>query len=407
MVFLSGAFRQRAASALEPNQVIVIANTQMEQSLKAAQHYCAKRNVPAENVLALPLGTQLADTISRGDYQVRLAEPIRARLRGGDGTIKCLLMVYGVPYKVAGRGMLNEQGDKLKELKLLLEQEKDKLGQDVTPADNNGSEHTQQSDHLITHLQSQIDLIEGRETDASVDSELSMVLCGPYELYRWQPNRLNKDAGENDANTIMVCRLDGPDAEIAMRLVDKAIAGERNGLKGTACIDSRGIENSSKPSVLARYDQSLRELAVIAKFRTSLIVKEERTSKLFEAGACPDTAIYCGWYSLRKYVDAFDFVDGAIGFHIASFEAVQLHDPNSTQWCPAMLKDGVTATIGAVAEPYLHSFPLPKDFFLELFEGRCLVEAYYRTAPFNSWRLVLIGDPLYTPFKVNHRAGPL
>jgi uncharacterized protein (TIGR03790 family) len=64
-----------------------------------------------------------------------------------------------------------------------------------------------------------------------------------------------------------------------------------------------------------------------------------------------------------------------------------------------MLADGVTATLGAVAEPYLHSFPRPSAFFVELFNGRCLVEAYYYTKPFNSWQLVLIGDPLYRPFK--------
>ncbi|MHC4648832.1 MAG: TIGR03790 family protein [Planctomycetota bacterium] len=88
-----------------------------------------------------------------------------------------------------------------------------------------------------------------------------------------------------------------------------------------------------------------------------------------------------------------------MGYHIASLEAENLRDPNSSRWCPAMLADGITATLGAVAEPYLHSFPEPKAFFLQLFDGRCLVEAYYLTKPFNSWQLVLIGDPLYRPFK--------
>jgi uncharacterized protein (TIGR03790 family) len=130
-----------------------------------------------------------------------------------------------------------------------------------------------------------------------------------------------------------------------------------------------------------------------------MTVKEERTEKLFEPNSCPRTAIYCGWYSLKKYVDSFDFVDGAIGYHISSLEAVDLRDTNSTEWCPSMLEHGVTATLGAVAEPYLSSFPQPKEFFLELFNGHCLVEAYYHTNPFNSWQMVLIGDPLYRPFK--------
>jgi uncharacterized protein (TIGR03790 family) len=128
-------------------------------------------------------------------------------------------------------------------------------------------------------------------------------------------------------------------------------------------------------------------------------IKEEQTGKLFMSGSCPQTAVYCGWYSLGKYVDAFDFVDGAVGFHIASIEAKKLRDPNSSTWCAAMLADGITATLGAVDEPYLHTFPQPKAFFAELFKGGCLVEAYYHTKPFNSWQLVLIGDPLYRPFK--------
>ena len=141
--------------------------------------------------------------------------------------------------------------------------------------------------------------------------------------------------------------------------------------------------------------------------QTVLKVKEEQTVKLFQAGQCPNTAIYCGWYSLEKYIDAFDFADGAIGYHIASLEAADLRDPQSRQWCPAMLSDGITATFGAVDEPYLHSFPKPKDFFAELIKGRCLVEAYYHSKPFNSWQLILIGDPLYTPFKVtSHQLTP-
>jgi hypothetical protein len=51
-----------------------------------------------------------------------------------------------------------------------------------------------------------------------------------------------------------------------------------------------------------------------------------------------------------------------------------------------------------VAEPYLSAFPNPEEFFLELIEGKCLVEAFYHSQPFCSWQMMLIGDPLYTPF---------
>jgi len=386
-----------AGFALEPNEILVIANSEVAASVRIAQYYCRKRGVPAGNNLTLPLGTGLSYTITRLDYDKQLASPIREKLFTLEfaGKIRCLLTTYGVPIKVGGRAPLKGQEDKLQRLKELAEREKSKIQQ----LKKNGSARQKGTvNHKLLQLQSEIDRIIGRETGASVDSELSMVLFGNYELYRWQPNILKGNVLDLSFSTLMVCRLDGPGEGIVRGLVDKAIAAEKASLTGIAYIDSRGIADDNKLNSPGYFDQSLRELAAFTRLRTKMVVKEERTGTLFAAGACPRTAIYCGWYSLKKYIDAFDFVDGAIGYHISSLEAVELRNPESSQWCPAMLKDGITATLGAVNEPYLHSFPEPKAFFLELFSGRCLVEAYYRTKPFNSWQLVLIGDPLYKPF---------
>jgi uncharacterized protein (TIGR03790 family) len=391
------------SQALEPNEILVIANSDIVQSVQIADYYCVKRQVPIENFFALPLGTTLTDTISRDNYEKQLAEPIRQKLLSLEfaGKIKCLLTTYGIPIKVGGRGPLQGRQDKLKQLEKLALQEKNKLEQLEQNGAADSTKQKKNVNYKLKKLQSDIDRITGKETAASVDSELSMVLFGEYELYRWQPNRLKDTVLGLSLNTVMVSRLDGPGLRIAKALVDKAIAAEQTTLKGSAYIDSRGISDDKKPYSFGHFDQSLRDLAVLTRLRTEMSVKHERTEQLFAPASCPRTAIYCGWYSLRKYVDAFDFVDGAIGYHISSLEAVDLRDPNSSQWCPAMLTDGITAKLGAVAEPYLSAFPEPKAFFLELFRGRCLVEAYYYTKPFNSWQLVLIGDPLYKPFKKN------
>lgn len=251
---------------------------------------------------------------------------------------------------------------------------------------------------LLARLYADINDIKGVETNASVDSELSMVMFDDYSLYRWQKNELKRRSFMLGAKTLMVSRLDGPGADIATGLVDKAISAESTGLKGNVYIDS-GYSLVKKPVQYKQYDQLLLETALMIKQRSKMNVVQEKTAGLFPPGSCPETALYCGWYSLRKYVDAFDFVDGAIGFHIASLEAVNLRNVTSNQWCPAMLNDGITATIGAVAEPYLSAFVDPKRFFLELIKGRTLVEAYYRAKPYNSWQMLLIGDPLYKPFK--------
>jgi uncharacterized protein (TIGR03790 family) len=400
LIFLALIF-YKPASALEPHEILVIANKDRTESGLIARYYCNKRGVPDNNILALPLGTNLNDTISRDNYEKQLIEPIRKRLLAPEslGTIRCLLTTYGVPIKVTGRGPMRNQEDKLRELEASIEQEQKKIEQ-LKQNGLAGSAEYKQSSRRLAQLQIQIDRINGKETNASVDSELSMVLFEGYDLYRWQPNILKNDVLGLSFRTLMVSRLDGPNDQIAIGLVDKAIEAEKTGLKGIAYIDSRGIV---RKDVYGHFDQSLRDLATLTQSQTEIPVKEEQTAKLFAPGTCRQTAIYCGWYSLKKYVDAFEFVDGAIGYHIASFEAANLRDPNSSQWCPSMLKDGITATLGAVSEPYLHSFPEPRAFFAELYQGNCLVEAYYRTKPFNSWQLLLIGDPLYRPFKNNLR----
>ena len=387
----------RSGRALEPDEILVVANSDHAASVRLARYYCERRGVPTGNVIPVSLGTSLRDTIGRGDYDRRLAGPIRRTFltRKDLEGIKCLVTTYGVPFRVGPRQPLPGYDARLKQLGRLLEQEKEAAAE---------LERQGQTDSVAyrTHqlgaarVQVDIDRIMGRETGASVDSELSLVLCNAYELYRWQPNALRNPTALQPFKTLMVSRLDGPSYGIAKDLVDKAIAAEKKGLTGTAYIDSRGLFGQDAYSYC---DQSLRDLALLIRLRTALPVKEERTAALFAPGSCPETALYCGWYSLAKYVDAFEFVEGAVGFHIASSEAVNLRDPNSTQWCPSLLKHGITATLGPVAEPYLHSFPEPKAFFGALFDGHCLVEAYYLTKPFNSWQLLLIGDPLYSPFK--------
>jgi len=386
--------------ALKPEEILVIANRQIADSEKIAEYYCEKRNIPKKNIIYLALGYNPSETIGRDDYERSLALPIRRELqRKIPGEIRCLVTTYGIPIKVGPRGLLPGMGGKLNELKLQISEEKQKLEQleQLSELDQKEvSTQKKQINQKIAQMQLEIDRISGKETNASVDSELSMVLFQPYDLYRWQPNMLMGDVLGLDFRTVMVSRLDGPSYEIIKGLIDKAIRAEQIGLKGIAYIDSRGFKQEDLHS---QFDQSLRDLATFIRWSTKMTIKEEETGQLFAPGSCPQTAVYCGWYSLKKYVDAFDFVDGAVGFHIASFEAQHIRDPNSSTWCAAMLANGITATLGPVDEPYLHTFPQPKAFFAELFKGGCLVEAYYYANPFNSWQFVLIGDPLYRPFR--------
>jgi uncharacterized protein (TIGR03790 family) len=244
--------------------------------------------------------------------------------------------------------------------------------------------------------------------DASVDSELSLLWVDPavYRIAGRSANPLHytvpvrSDATAPGFPMLMVSRLDAPTPALAMQMVDRALAAEHSGLDGTVYIDTRGIH--APPTLLstAAYDQNMRELAGLFRRVTSYPVVLEETERTFQAGEAPNVAVYVGWYRLRAYEDAFTFKPGALGYHIASGEAISVHDPHERGWCKNALERGITATLGPNREPYLDAFPLPGEFFGLLLTGKySLVEAYYLTTRYVSWRMILFGDPLYNPWR--------
>jgi len=251
------------------------------------------------------------------------------------------------------------------------------------------------------------------QTMAAVDSELTLIIGGPYQKTGWLPNPFNGGFDRisfiNDvrAKTVMVGRLDGPTPAIARRLVDDALETEETGLNGICYIDAKGIGGKAATGSYAWFDEHLLHLAdLMTKYSRMKVVLDKKPA-VFPPGSCPDAALYCGWYSLRQYVPAFQWKKGAVGYHVASGEANTLKQPGSNVWCKRMLEEGVAATLGPVTEPFLVSFPLPDQFFPLLMTGKLtLLEVYFRTVPQLSWMQILIGDPLYCPFKKNPALQP-
>jgi uncharacterized protein (TIGR03790 family) len=249
-------------------------------------------------------------------------------------------------------------------------------------------------------------IYEDPRTDAAVDSELTLLMVENYPKVHWLPNPLNLRFDEDltmerfRQAVVMVGRLDGPTPKIAQRLVDDALEVEKTGLTGTCYLDARGLKGSTPLGSYAWYDAHLVRLAQLMKDHTHFKVVLDQRPGLFLPGSCPNAALYCGWYSLAKYVASCIWRKGAVAYHVASAEATTLKKPGSQVWCKRMLEEGVAATLGPVSEPYLLAFPLPDDFFPLLMTGkRTLLEVYFRTVPQLSWQMILIGDPLYTPFK--------
>ena len=232
-----------------------------------------------------------------------------------------------------------------------------------------------------------------------------MVAAGSYPLAGWVPNPFflgnpNKEPAIDKSRVLMVSRLDGPSEKIVRRIIDDSLSAEKQGLSGTAYFDARWPEPAVPPKGgYEFYDASIHRAARRVADSGRMPVKVDSTERLFQPGDCPDAALYCGWYSLGKYVDAFTWRPGAVAYHIASSECATLKQKGSQVWCKRMLEEGAAAVIGPVDEPYVQAFPVPEVFFGLLVEGYLsLAECYAASTPWLSWRMVLVGDPLYRPF---------
>ena len=393
--------------ALDPADIWLIVNKNEPESRRVADHYIAKRGVPRGNVVVLDLSK--TEDMSRADYDAKLAGPLRAALKQHKDKVKVLLTTYGVPLRV---GQIAPNESEKKELATVnpeLVEARKRLAELEKRKDADKKE-LDEARAVVNKLHERLYKLSHGETQASVDSELMLLWWPKYELVRWVPNPLNFQASEGyrkrSPSTLMTCRLDGPTAAIAMRLVDDAIAAEARGLAGNVVVDTRGIPFDPKGkgdigTGYGGYDESFREAAKLLESAGMKVVLDQK-AEVLPAGSAKGVAIYCGWYSLGKFVDCCEYVPGAIAWHLASSEAVTLRQPDTQIWCPNLLKKGVCATLGPVSEPYTIGFPKPAEFFGFLATGEyTLVECYSRTVLMSSWMTVLIGDPLYNPFKKN------
>ncbi|MBW1897406.1 MAG: TIGR03790 family protein [Deltaproteobacteria bacterium] len=388
--------------ALEPKQILVIANGKVPDSVSLSKYYMKKRNIPEDLLLILDVANK--ERISRKEYQEDVADPVRNRLRDKDPFrfIQCLLTMYGLPLKIAGPEPTAEKKTRLKELK----SRKNELKAEIKRKKGNEPARTKALQAELDDVKKEITALRKADQGSSLDSEIALVLAGDYPLESWVPNPYyvgyrNRKVPGLPRNALMVCRLDASTADIVRRVVDDSLAAEQTGLQGKAYFDARWPQPQldEAASGYRFYDKSIHLAAGLIKKRGLMPVVLNARETLFQPGDCPAAALYCGWYSLANYVDAFQWQPGAVGYHIASSECVTLKREKSRVWCKMMLEKGVAATLGPVGEPYVESFPLPEVFFGLLSEGTLtLAECYTASNPFWSWKMVLIGDPLYRPF---------
>ncbi|RLC22806.1 MAG: TIGR03790 family protein [Deltaproteobacteria bacterium] len=384
------------AFALDPNEVLVIANLNAAKSKGLADYYMEKRQIPEKNLVSLFMTNR--ETCSREDYTKKAVPPIR-RFLDQNKHIRVIVTMFGVPLRISSPGKTLAEKTKIKGFETKKKALKDQLDSGELIDLKIRKEKQDELSKLKKTLSNYIKKID---KVASFDSELALIKKETYELNMWLPNPYylgfrNEKTLIKKSDVIMTSRLDGASETIVKRIIDDSIEAEKEGLKGSAYFDARWKDPGEKKlSGYAFYDKSIHEASQLLLKENRINVTLNDSTTLFQKGDCPDTALYCGWYSLARYIDAFTWAKGSVGYHIASSECTTLRKENSRVWCKKMLDNGIAATIGPVGEPYVQAFPVPEIFFNFLTEGYLtLAESYLISLPYLSWKMVLVGDPLY------------
>ncbi|MDY6971980.1 MAG: TIGR03790 family protein, partial [Thermodesulfobacteriota bacterium] len=371
LLFGAGLLLSTPCPALEPKEILVLANRNAFHSVGLAKYYIKKRGIPKDNLVKLWVTDE--EHCSRDDYEKKVAEPVKNYLEKNDRhrSIRCLVIMYGVPLRVAPPEMTSQEKAEFEQL----QKKRGDLNEQLEVTGNEEKEKTEKLRNEVGSIKKKISFLKKTDHASSLDSEIALIMAGDYPLARWAPNPYflgyrGKQIKNMPQDVLMVSRLDGPSEKIVRKIIDDSLLAEENGLNGKAYFDARWPDvGDKKTSSNGFYDRSIHRTADLINKVDLMPVVVESSQKLFQPGDCPDAALYCGWYRLSRYVDAFQWQPGAVGYHIASGECATLKRKGSRVWCKVMLEKGVAATVGPVGEPYLQAFAVPEIFFASLIKG--------------------------------------
>lgn len=362
---------------------LVLYNTNSEDSREIAAYYAGQREIPLDNVVGFD--APVAEEISREEYDRTIRAPLRAKfdenewwrrepdargvLRPVENKMKFAAIIYGMPLKIKG-----------------------------SPGELTGKRDPETGEALRER-------VDQRSTDAaSVDSELALIGVDLPD-YRGPGASTYFRATEafGKPELLLTSRIDAPTAEIARRLVDDAIATERSGLWGTAVVDVAELAKT-KGEGYAVGDRWLENSATFFH-KAGIPVITDRSPALLPAGyplRDGDVSLYFGWYAGRvtgPFADlSFRFKRGAVAVHLHSLSAKSMR-PTKRFWTAPLIHRGACASLGNVYEPFLTLTTHFDLFNARLLGGFTLAEAAWMATPAASWMTVVVGDPLYQPFR--------
>lgn len=346
--------------SISKNEVVIIVNNNSDISKEIGYYYADKRNISYENICLIETST--SEVINRNTYN-DIEDQVKTFMSENNliESIKYLVTTKQVPLKVSGT-----------------------------------------SDYFSGNC-------------SSLDSEIALIFSpmesgndGKYNNPYFNEN--NHFERNNNDGIYLVNRLTGKNVNDAKALVDRAISAENN-ISGKCYFDA----DSAMTDGYKGYDDNINESFYYVNDNYDFDCGLEESSKdigldgakyniyssknLTSANeTATDAMLYWGWYSNSSYYDSFNWSVGAVGQRLHSVNAASF---NSNHWCSGAISDGITGTMGNVYEPWLDAAHYPTIFFERILDGYNFAEASYMSQPYLSWQSVVIGDPLYTPYRLD------
>ena len=167
IIFISPAI----STALEAEEILILANRNARYSIGLAQYYMKKRDIPESNLIKLWITDK--ELCSRDDFQKKAVGPVKRYFNEKDPLkiIHCIAVFYGLPLKVAPPEMTKDEKKKLK----LLEEKRislEKLIKDLERTDNKLSNYNNE----LKTIKKEIAYTKKTDQGASFDSENSLIL---------------------------------------------------------------------------------------------------------------------------------------------------------------------------------------------------------------------------------------
>ena len=377
------SFTEAQASFADPASVLVIVqdNTGPEAgtgnrnaSQYVADYYMRRRGIPSNNIVHIStfiengagascapgasncqLQHSSSTNINEALYQSQIAAPILAKLNENNGAlrskVKYIVPVYGVPVTIWSV-----------------------LGVDALSLDN---------------------VLAGILVPSQGKATANL-------YYNADPASSPPHIDASNSGILLVSRLDGRTAALAAGLVDKAIEGETVGVQGVGYFDWQGQGTAANQLNGYPFQPDFSMLNAytlctgLVPAQTCVLNNQADTHALIQSA--PNAAWAWGWYDLSAAnASAYTFVPGAVGAQLNSNSANCIRRPCPGAYVDLWLAQGITATWGAVNEPFANFYALGDNLLSHLWRGYTFGEAAYISSPVLNWMMVFVGDPLYRP----------